>query len=632
VTLREVADHFNARKQGKGYRANCPAHGDTSHDLAIDPGEGGRTLVQCKSRDCAVEDILGCVGLTISDLFPDEVRAEAPRVIVATYDYTDAAGAVLYQAVRYSPKDFRQRHANGSGWTWNMQGVRRVPYRLHDLQGQKTVYVVEGEKDADLLWSHGVPATTNIGGAGKWTADYVPLLVEAGVANVVVLPDNDPPGLTHGRQVADACTQAGLRVKLVPLPGLPLKGDVSDYLTAHPKADLAQVVRQAPLYDPARPVADPAPLALTSLADFLSTPDAAIDYVVEDRIPAGSVVLFVAPPKTGKSTATRSLALAVAQGVPWMGWRTTAGPVWVLALEDQPSEVKRHLRQMGATGHEALRLFCGPAPADLLATLHARARTERPRLIVIDHLGLVLRAKDFNDYAQITVQFAPLLALARETGAALVLTFHASAHQQREGLDAVLGSTAISASVDNVLVMKRQEHQRVLSSVQRIGPSLDPTLIELDAETGWFVTQGTKAQVEAHALGDRMIEVLRDEGWLGEATLHSRVEGQHQRKIGVLRKLLGMGWIVRIGSGKRGNPYLYGLPGNEQEPAGTSGTRNEGEGDRERESHTRTRMRNENAGTSKYVRTSTTPADVPSAAAAPLFDPKGWRDDTGGDS
>ena len=54
--------------------------------------------------------------------------------IVATYDYCDANGGVLYQAVRYKPKDFRQRKPDGKGgWEWNMQGVDRVLYRLPEL-------------------------------------------------------------------------------------------------------------------------------------------------------------------------------------------------------------------------------------------------------------------------------------------------------------------------------------------------------------------------------------------------------------------------------------------------------------------------------------------------------------------
>ncbi len=94
------------------------------------------------------------------------------RSIVTAYDYRDEGGTVLYQCVRFAPKDFRQRRPDGAGgWKWNLQGVRLVPYRLPDVLADdqdRPVYVVEGEKDADALWTRGHVATCNPMGAGKW--------------------------------------------------------------------------------------------------------------------------------------------------------------------------------------------------------------------------------------------------------------------------------------------------------------------------------------------------------------------------------------------------------------------------------------------------------------------------------
>ena len=624
MTLRELADHFHATRNGKGYVAHCPIHDDSTASLGLDQGDTG-LLVRCRAG-CDTGDVLAAVGLTFAHL-ADAPERSTGRTIVATYDYTDEAGALLYQAVRFAPKDFRQRAPNGDGtWTWSTKGLRKVPYRLHQLQGCKTVYLVEGEKDADALWALGLPATTNVGGAGKWDDGYVMLLVDAGVENLVAFPDNDPPGATHARTAADSGVRGGLRVKLVPLPGVPPKGDVSDYLGTHTVAQLGALVKAAPLHDPHRSVAaPPEALPFGTLEDFLMTQETTIDYVVQDRIPAGSICLFCAPPKTGKSTASRGLALAVAQGIPWMGWRTTQGPAWLLAFEDQPGEVRAHLRRMGATVHDPMSLHVGPAPENLLGALHERAVRERPRLIVIDHLGHILKAKDYNDYAQVTERFTPLLAVARDSGAALVLNYHASSHSQREGLDAVLGSTAISASVDNILVLKRAETQRVISTVQRIGPSLEPTLIELNAETGWFETLGRKHEIDALQLGDRMRDALREAGEpLGEATLHSQVVGGHQEKVRVLRKLVGMQWIVRLGRGGRHDPYRYTLPhlvpvGSEG-PSGFSevpGTTDEQVSPRQNNEQEKNSQ--ESSGTSKRRFSSTTPADE-----TPLFDPKGW--------
>jgi hypothetical protein len=192
------------------------------------------------------------------------------RCVIAEYDYRDESGALLYQTVRYDPKDFRQRRPDGrGGWLYNLSGVRRVPYRLPDLLAQPgaCAFVVEGEKDADALARLSVPATTCPMGAGKWE-----LLDRAAVERafasrrVVILPDNDEPGRKHAREVAATLDPIALTVKIVELPGLPPKGDVSDWL-AVPGNDLDVLLRltdAAPVLPPVAGVRDgwpePAPL------------------------------------------------------------------------------------------------------------------------------------------------------------------------------------------------------------------------------------------------------------------------------------------------------------------------------------------------------------------------------------
>lgn len=168
--------------------------------------------------------------------------------VVATYDYKNSAGRLVFQVLRYRPKDFRQRRPDGAGgWIWNLDGVQRVLYRLPELLAADPAtiaFVVEGEKDADRLHSLGLLATTNAQGAGKWRPAYAEALRGR---PVVILPDNDAPGEAHAQDVARSLFGVAASVKAVNLPGLPAKGDVSDWLQdGHTVAELQDLCKAAP--------------------------------------------------------------------------------------------------------------------------------------------------------------------------------------------------------------------------------------------------------------------------------------------------------------------------------------------------------------------------------------------------
>ena len=246
----EILDRLSGVKtRGAGWIACCPAHDDHRASLSIGRGDDGRCwLLKCHAG-CGLDAILAAMHLERRDLFPrTDTRQRAE--IVAEYDYTDEQDVLLYQSIRLAPKDFRQRRPDGrGGWDWSVSGVRRVLYRLHALPRQKTVFIVEGEKDADRLAELGLTATTNAGGAGKWRDAYTEQLTAAGIQQVIVIPDNDDAGIKHARAVAADCHAAGIKTKLLTLP-VAAKGDVSDYLADHGQDDLFALVKAAPLHAP----------------------------------------------------------------------------------------------------------------------------------------------------------------------------------------------------------------------------------------------------------------------------------------------------------------------------------------------------------------------------------------------
>lgn len=197
--------------------------------------------------------------------------------IAATYDYRDEKRSLLFQVCRFKPKDFRVRRPDSNGgWIWGLsaswydeQGnkiqdaedrnarpnpsarwfdeCRRVPYGLPELlaaDSAKPVFVLEGEKDKDNAQSLDLISTTNPGGAGKWHDEYSEFLQGR---HVVIIPDNDDKGRDHAHQVANSLADKAASVRILLLPSLPSKGDLTDWINTGGTAnELLRLASTAP--------------------------------------------------------------------------------------------------------------------------------------------------------------------------------------------------------------------------------------------------------------------------------------------------------------------------------------------------------------------------------------------------
>jgi DNA primase len=193
--------------------ACCPAHDDRNPSLSIREADG-KILLHCHAG-CSQGDVIA--ALESRGLWDAPGDIVQPRRIVATYDYTDENAELLYQIVRFEPKDFRQRRPGPRGeWIWK-RGRRQVLYRLPEILEAPIVFVVEGEKDAETLRSQGFVATTNVGGAGAtWLPTYTETLRGR---EVILIPDNDPPGKARVLAIARALLGKAARIIVIELEG-----------------------------------------------------------------------------------------------------------------------------------------------------------------------------------------------------------------------------------------------------------------------------------------------------------------------------------------------------------------------------------------------------------------------------
>jgi RecA-family ATPase len=445
------------------------------------------------------------------------------RKIAATYDYIDESGALLFQVVRYDPKAFAQRRPDGNdGWIWSVKGSRQVPYRLPELVeaigNDRLVLIVEGEKDVDNLARLGVPATTNARGAGKWTAD---LAEHFAGARIVIVPDNDDAGRKHADVVANALRETAAEIRLLELPGLPPKGDISNWLDAGGTVDeLYGLADRAPAWqkaaaaaehveDPAAEESPPAkPLEFSSVAEWHGQDVPERRWLIPRRIPMANVTLLSGDGAAGKTTIALQLCVAVVCGTDWLNAVVEhQGLAFFFTAEEEDDEIQRRLaliaghRQISFRDLAQLKRWCQPCgdaalavadrggslvrPTMLFEQLEAAAIDARPALIVIEAAADVFPVNE-NDRGTARQCVVLLRRLAMRSGAAVLLLAHPSLSGIASGSGAS-GSTAWNNSVRSRLYFSAER--------TRDGDETDKELRELQVMKANYGPAGERVRV-----------------------------------------------------------------------------------------------------------------------------------------
>ena len=328
----------NPKRVGDGWDFRCLVHDDHKPSAHLSEGDDGRALLYCQAG-CATEAIVERLGLRLADLFDGPAKTDCQ--IATTYDYTDEAGTLLYQVVRFDPKDFRQRRPDGSGgWTWKLGGTRRVLYGLPGLieavKAGWTIYIVEGEKDADAInrLDSGADffATCNPGGAGKWRSDYAELLRGA---RVVVIADRDEPGRKHALDVRASLQGIAASVSIVQAK----EGkDAADHLAmGYGLGDLVPMPEpgESADQDTTETMWKPSSIAAMIRNETKPRPALIAQIVFEE-----DVTLCCAPPKSTKSWWSSALEMDAALGRPVLGQYAVPHELRILHIDEEMGKRK----------------------------------------------------------------------------------------------------------------------------------------------------------------------------------------------------------------------------------------------------------------------------------------------------
>lgn len=443
----------------------------TFYDHEAEKGGGVLSLIEreegLKGRE-AVEWLRRELGADIEDRRVEPKSQKSRGRLVATYDYVDEHGEVLFQVCRFDPKDFRQRRPDGQGgWIWNLNGVRLIPYRLNEVRQAiargETIFVCEGEKDADNGAKEGLATTCNPMGAGKWPQEFRDILKGA---DLVVLPHNDESGRRHADLVAGAMRGAAKRVRILELPGLGPKGDLSDWLSmGGDREQLEALLPQAVDWTPTPPQSQ---FGAIRWADLETVPIRQ-DWLVEDLIFCGDVGLTYGASGSGKSFYVCHMGLCIARGVEFLGKKTRKGSVLYQAGEGGKGLVKRmkaYKQENRVT--EDVPFVLLPARVDLFSEegdldrflsecLAWQAALPEPlALIVIDTLSTASPGANENASEDMSRLIRAGEAIVKSTGAALMWVHHKNAAGDRER-----GHTSLRANSDTAIEVTRDEESKV---------------------------------------------------------------------------------------------------------------------------------------------------------------------------
>jgi hypothetical protein len=432
ISLQQLAAGLGGEIVGNQVLAPGPGHSSDDRSLAILPrhaAPGGML-----THSFAGDDALLCKDyvrrrLGLPSPKPQRAdnisRTDCPRKKIAkagstpaTYIYQRADGTPYLRVVR---PGFYQFHWDGKGWARGAPKGPKIPYRLPELTraAHDIVLIVEGEKDVDNLAARGFIATTNSGGAEKWTSELNQYFRGR---DIYIIPDNDEAGERHARQVSEQLAGVAREIRIVRLPGLEEKQDVSDWLEGGGTADeLARLMESAPRLDSPEPSS-----LIISSADFVYgfvPPDFLIDGVMQRRF----VYSLTAPTGTGKTAVALLLCACIALGRPFGEYQLEQGRVLYLAGENPDDVRMRWLAMAEAMNFDITAIPVHFLPGLLkLSEIEARIKAEIEKigdvsLVVVDTSAAYFEGAEENANVEMGIHARRMRGLVSLPGGPCVL-------------------------------------------------------------------------------------------------------------------------------------------------------------------------------------------------------------------
>lgn len=461
------------KRTENGYIACCPAHDDSNPSFSIHESTDGKILVKC-FVGCTTEAICSSLNLQLSDLF-DRSDNGFQQTMRTVYSYTDEQGDELYRKIRIEPgpngkaKSFYCEHDEDGKVIKNLKACRLVLYNLpailRAISEQRSIFLVEGEKNADDLLKRRLTATTSPESL-KWTDSYTETLKNA---DVVILYDMDKTGLERRDLLCQKLHGKVKRLRVIELPGLQYQEshgkDISDWLACgNTISDLQKILSKTADY---KPVSNKHGIRVVTMEEFLSMQLPKREMILSPFLQSQGLCLLYAKRGVGKTHVALGIAYAVATGGRFLKWEAEK-PRKVLYVDGEmpAAAMQERLRRIAVSedsklpASDYLRLITpdlqeGPIPD--LSTFEGRAVLKDlsgdSELIVIDNLSCLFRSGVENE----AESWQPVQDWAlemRRNGKTIIFVHHAAKGGQQRG------TSKKEDILDAVIVLKHPQGYR----------------------------------------------------------------------------------------------------------------------------------------------------------------------------
>lgn len=297
---------------------------------------------------------------------------------------------------------------------------------------------------------------------------------------------------------------------------------------------------------------------IQTIKEFLETEFPPQKWLIKNLFIEGGLSLISAKPKVGKTHFSQFIISCLAKGINFYTHEDSEPKTILLySLEEIPRELQRRFLEFELDGSERLFIQTS-APRNPIEQLREDVKSIKPDFVVIDTLGAFSNIKDFNDYGQVNNKLNKYREISKEFNAHICIITHEK-KGDNNSIDSILGSTAITGGVDNIIQIKRNDKERFINVTNRYGEDIERTELIFDKENFTFRFGNTQPLKNTReTIKEEILKFLVNQTKpLTREEIEKSVKGRASTKREIIDQLTVDDHISRSGAGIKNDPHKY---------------------------------------------------------------------------